>query len=127
MPYIEVNLSPHEPTEEPWALAWCRFLVRDTSDTELYSDAELLATLEAHAFTASNGSTYYRPHVAAASLIVSDPDRALSESLLGSSFQHRHPGDLAKDVRAAGKWIDDLIRTKSEERAPTGRQLTPVF
>jgi hypothetical protein len=125
-------LTPSAPTSLAWGIAWTRFILRDTNATELFSDTELVAILTAHAFTVeddspSGSTTYYRPHVVAANLIQSDPDRALSEGLLGATITNRDPGSIARSIRSAGRWVDDLIETESGSRPPTGRTLTPVF
>jgi hypothetical protein len=130
--YTEANLTPIDTTAVAWALAWTRFLLHDTdSSNEIYSDTELTAVLTAHAFVHEDGAgvetTYYRPHVAAAHLIATDPDRATSESLLGSSVTVQSPGSLARSIRSRNAWIDDAIEELTEERPPTGRTLTAVF
>ena len=127
MAYDQSKLALADATSAVWALAWARFMLKDTGDTEVYSDTELLAFLTATAFTSEDDDVYYRPHVVAAALVKSDPDRALSEGLLGASITNRDPGAVARAIRAAGRWVDDLIETTSEERPPTGRTLTPVF
>lgn len=127
MAYDPTKLALADATSAVWALAWARFMLKDTSTTEVYSDTELTAVLAATAFTAEDDTVYYRPHVAAANLVKSDPDRALSEGLLGASITNRDPGAVARAIRAAGRWVDDLIETDSEERPPTGRTLVPVF
>ena len=126
MSYDPSALTPHDTTSIAWALAWTRFTLRDTASEPQYRDEELLAALEARAFT-HDSVAYYRPHIAAAALIVSDPDRATTETLLGSMFTTRKPNAIAKAIRAEGAWVDDLIETAAEARPPTGRTLRPVF
>ena len=131
MAYDSSNLSPTDLTGLDWAIAWTRFLLKDTdADNELFSDTELQAVIEAMRFDVEEDgvtTSYYRPHVAAAHLITTDPDRAVTESLLGSSVTTQSPGSVARAIRASGRWIDDAIYTASEQRPPTGRTLRAVF
>ena len=127
MAYDQSALAAADATSLAWAIAWARFFLKDTGTTELFSDTELVALLKATAYTAEDAKVYYRPHVVAAALIKTDPDRALSEGLLGASITNRDPASVARSIRAAGVWVDDLIETASDERPPTGRTLVPVF
>ena len=127
MAYDSTKLALADATSAVWALAWTRFFLRDTSTPEAFTDAELNAVLAAHAFTSEDDDVYYRPHVAAAALIRSDPDRAMSEGLLGANITNRDPASVARSIRAAGAWVDDLIELAAGERPPTGRTLVPVF
>ena len=132
MSYDPTKLDVVTLTDVEWALAWTRFLLRDTTDTEVYSDAEALAVIKAFAWThttsAGVSTTYYRPHQAAASLIESDPDRASTEAIMGVSLTTRKPGAIASAIRRAGRWVDDLIVTATDGvRPPSGRELTPVW
>lgn len=132
MSYNPAKLDAVDVTDVEWALAWTRFLLRDTGDTEVYSDAEAFAIIKATAWAYTNPSgvtvTYYRPHQAAASLIESDPDRAIQESILGVSTTVRTPGSAAASIRRAGRWVDDLIIAATDGvRPPSGRELTPVW
>ena len=126
MAYTAANLTPHDTTDLDWALAWVRFVMRDTSALEQYTDAEYTAVLGAHAFV-ENAVTYYRPHVAAAALVASDPERAISEALLGANLTHRDPSAIALAIRSQCRWIDALIEEASGVRPPSGRTLTAVF
>jgi hypothetical protein len=125
--YDQSVLADADATDLAWAIAWTRFLLKDTSSTETYSDTELTAVIKATAFTAEDDTIYYRPHVAAANLIRSDPDRALSEGLLGASITNRDPVSVARSIRNNNAWVDDLIEAASDERPTTGRTLLPVF
>lgn len=127
MPYDSGDLNPNDTTSSDWALAWTRFLLRDTSTTPAFADAELTAVLESTAFEHET-VTYYRPHAAAASLVESDPDRATSESILGVSSTTRSPTAIANAIRRAGRWMDDLIEAATSGVRPrSGRELTPVW
>lgn len=122
MPYDPGNLQPSDPTDAAWALAWVRFLTRDTAVTPERADAELTALLTATAWV-HDGSTYYRPHWAAATLVEGDPDRPDAESTLGASVTNRNADGLARSIRRAGAWVDDLIEAATGLRPPTGRTL----
>lgn len=126
MSYDPSQLTPHDTTSIAWALAWTRFNLRDTSAAPEYNDVELIAALQARAFT-HDDVTYYRPHFTAAALVEGDPDRATTETLLGSMFTTRKPAAIAIAIRANGAWVDDLIEAAAEVRPPTGRTLRPVF
>ncbi len=112
--YSPANLTPHDPTSISWALAWARRLVGDVPT-------------EGGAWPPSsvNGITYYRPHEAAARAVESDPRRLLSLSLAGVSQQYRDPSVVAAQIRAAGRWVDELIR-KASGASPV-EELWPVF
>jgi hypothetical protein len=125
--YDQSVLAAADATDLAWAIAWTRFLLKDTSTTETYSDTELTAVIKAAAFTAEDDTIYYRPHVAAANLVRSDPDRALSEGLLGASITNRDPASVARSIRTSNAWVDDLIESAADERPPSGRTLLAVF
>lgn len=120
--YDESALTPLDPTDLTWAIAWARCFLRDRVTPFVYTDTELAAALTAHAFL-SGGDTYYRPHVTVANLITTDPDRATSESLLGASITTRSPASIALGVRVSGRWVDDVIQNEAGERPPSGRTL----
>ncbi len=127
MSYDPTKLDAVAITNVEWALAWTRFLLRDTSTPEVYSDTELVAVVTANAWTYES-VTYYRPHQAAASLIESDPERASTEAIMGVSITTRKPTAAAASIRRAGRWVDDLIAVATDGvRPPSGRELTPVW
>lgn len=127
MAYDPSSLTSTDTTSLDWALAWTRFLLHDTdASNEIFSDTELTAVLTVHS-SKGNGSTYYRPHVAVSNLMVTDPDRATSESLLGSSVTVQSPGSLARAIKSRNRWIDDAIEAASGERPTSGRTLLPGF
>lgn len=112
MAYDATKLKPNDPTDSAWAIAWVRFLTGDRVEPAAWSDSEITAALAADAFTL-NSTTYYRPHVTAASLVASDPDRPDAESTLGASVTNRNASDLARAIRQRGRWIDALIADTS--------------
>lgn len=126
MAYDPSNLNPANATSATWALAWTRYLLADTVHPYQHGTLELMAALTAHAFTHAT-IVYYRPHVTAAALIIADPNRATSESLLGASYSGRTPGSIARSIRQANTWMDDLIAAAAGTRPPTGRTLLPVW
>lgn len=130
MPYNENDLNPTNLNASSWALAWTRFFLRDTSTPFEFSDTELTAVLEGTRFVPARNDddqTYYRPHVAAAQIVESDPDRAMREQLLNTVIWHRSPTSVARSIRRAGRWVDDAIVTATSEKPSSSRQLEPVF
>ena len=126
MSYDASALTARDPTDPGWALAWARFYLRDTADPFEYRDAELLAALDAVAFERED-VRYYRPHFAAAHVILTDPNRALSESLMSAMVTHRGPIAISNALRSEGAWVDDLIQTITGERPGSRRRLVPGF
>lgn len=129
MPYNENDLTPTNLNAGSWGLAWTRFWLRDKTD-DRYSDTELTAALEATSFVPTrddDNQTYYRPHLAAASIIDADPDRALQETVFEASETKRSPERVARSIRRAGRWVDDAIAVATEERPPSTRQIRATF
>ena len=124
--YDPHDLHPNDVTSSAWAIAHARRFLADTESPFEFSQAEILAMLTAHAFT-HDETVYYRPHVTAAALIASDPNRATAEWLLSAKVEGREPAIIAREIRASGAWIDDLIETAAGARPRSGRTLTPVF
>lgn len=128
--YSPANLTPHDPTSLTWALAWARRFSGDIPTEggawapSSLQDEEWAGWLEATAASV-DGTTYYRPHEAAARALESDPRRLLSLSLAGVSQQYRDPSVVAAQIRAAGGWVDELIR-KASGVSPV-EELWPVF
>ncbi|WP_243028557.1 hypothetical protein [Thermus albus] len=111
--YNPTLLRPHDPTSATWALMWARNLARDVPVGDAWrpgglEDEEWLGWLEATAIRLG-GSTYYRPHEAAARAIRSDPTRLRALALAGVSQDYPDPNAVAAAIRAEGRWIDDLI------------------
>lgn len=118
MPYDKSKLTPNDTTSLDWAVAWTRFLLHDTNDDhETYADDEITAVLTSLAWEHET-VTYYRPHLAAASLIESDPDRALSESTLGASITNRDPRSIARSIRKGDAWVRAFITAATDGYAP---------
>ena len=126
MAYDLNALTPSAPTSLAWGVAWTRFMLHDRVSPFVFADAELVGVLSAHAFT-SETVVYYRPHIAAAVLIETDPDRALNQSLLGAHITHQNPSDIAASIRRHGRWVDDAIEDAAGERPASHRTLTAVF
>ena len=123
--YDEMQLAPIDTTSLDWALATLRFILQDTGTPERYTDTELTLGLELRSYT-PDSTTYYRPHVAAAHLVTSDPDRAISESIDNASETRRSPDQIAAGILRAYGQIDDLIAAASDYRPPSASFL-PVF
>jgi hypothetical protein len=126
MSYVPANLNLKDATSLVWAIAWTRFFLRDTVTPFQLEDSEITAVLEATAFTVE-GTSYYRPQIAASNIITSDPERALSESLLGVNVRSRDPEEVARAIRVDNRWVDSLIALESGQYPETGRTLTAVF
>lgn len=125
MAYDPTVLSPIAVTDAAWALNTLRFILRDTTAPERYSDSELSAALELRAFTTDNSegveTTYYRPQAVAASLIRSDPDRAITESIDNASETRNTPGTVAAGIEREWVRIDELIEIECGCRIPVSR------
>lgn len=127
MAYDEASLNPFDPVSLSWAVAFLRFLLRDTVSPLEFADAELSATLGLQAFEAG-GVVYYRPHVAAAIMIRSDPERAIIERVDNVSVHKPDPNALAVNLVNSWSAIDDAIAELAGVRPPGGnRVFRPVF
>ena len=124
--YDPHDLHPNDVTSSAWAIAHARRFLADVREPYEYAQAEIYALLDAHAFV-HESVTYYRPHVTAAALIASDPNRSTAEWLLSAKVEGREPADVAREIRASNAWIDDLIEAAAGARPRSGRTLTPVF
>jgi hypothetical protein len=89
-------------------------------------DEEWTAWLNATSMSVS-GTTYYRPHVAAAAVIRSNPAWATRLSIAGVTQEGRTADEVAGAILAAGAWIDDTIQRLSGKIPPSGRTLWPAF
>jgi len=125
--YTIANLDPTDLDGAAWALAWVRFLLRDkpnegsTFPPGSLDDDELTANLNADRIqdtTAGGGDDtyYFRPHLTASRLIVSNPTWISRWSSGGVSEEMRDASEVATAIRKANTWIDDAIGT-----ATTGR------
>jgi hypothetical protein len=74
-----------------------------------------------------NGVLYYRPHIAAAAVIRSNPAWASRLSIAGVFQEGRAPDEIAAAIQAAGAWIDDTIQRLTGRIPPSGRTLWPAF
>ena len=130
--YDPASLDPIDPTSPAWALAWARRLAGDVPTDggawPLHSmhDEEWAAWLRATAMDV-NGTLYYRPHVAAAAAIRSNPAWAIRLSIAGVFQEGRTPDEIAAAIMAAGGWIDDTIYRLTGRNPTTGRTLWPAF
>lgn len=128
--YAPADLTLHDPTSLAWALAWARRFAGDVpteggawAPTSL-ADEEWQGWLKATSVTA-NAVTYYRPHEAAARALESDPRRLLSLTVAGVAQQYRDPAEAARAIRAAGRWVDELIAAMAA--VFPGGELWPAF
>lgn len=130
MAYDPTVLSPIAVKDAAWALNTLRMILRDTTSPERFTDDELSAALELRTFTVENDAgenvVYYRPHVAAAALVRTDPNRAIQESVDNASETRQRPGAIASGILRDYARIDDLIYDDSGER-PVPDQPSLVF
>lgn len=98
-----------------WARNTCRRYLRDVPNEVgawrpgSYDDREIDAQLTLDAVR-HGVVLHYRPHVSAAHLLLSDPERVLSTSGGGWSETYQTPASVAASIRRSGSYIDDLIR-----------------
>lgn len=126
MAYDESALNPIDPTSLTWAVAFLRMLLRDTQEPLEHADAELSATLALQAFQVG-GTAYYRPHMTAAAMVRSDPERAIIERVDNVSVHKQDPAVIASQLEKAWASIDDQIAGLAGQRPPVGRTFRPVF
>lgn len=127
MAYDPTKLTPVDTTSLPWALATLRLILSDREAPERYSDAELEVALDLASYTPDvDGATHYRPHVTAAGLIRSDPERAIQESIDNASETRRDPGAVASGILRSWGSIDDRIEAATGYR-PSTHFFRPVF
>ena len=117
--YDPKKLQPISPLDRECALAWVRFWLRDKPDSEgnysdrVLEDAEYYALLVASApvdlYALPAALIYYRPHVTAAQILRSDPERAESVSYDGLSKTKRSVDALVDAILEAGAAFDRLI------------------
>ena len=109
--YTEGDLAGFEadPTDADGALAWVRFLSKDTGANEgEHSDAEWNALLAKNDITI-DGNTYFRPHVTVREWILSQWNRGESESNRLGSITYRDTKAMADSVFTSNSWIDKAI------------------
>lgn len=117
--YDVSKLQPINPLDRECALAWVRLWLRDKPDSEgnysdrVLEDAEYYALLKADApadyAVLPLPLVYYRPHVTAALILRSDPERAESVSYDGLSKTKRSVDALVDAILEAGAAFDRLI------------------
>lgn len=111
--YVIDDLELRDPTSIDWALAFARFLARETPVNSVFpahslEDEEWVAMLETTA-RAQGGISYYLPHEAVAVKILTDPTYALSVTEEGYSGTFRSPEALAAYLRTEyGRNFADL-------------------
>lgn len=131
--YTIANLDPADPDGVAWALAWARFLLRDKPNEGSafppgsLDDDEITANLNADRVQdttagGGDGTLYFRPHVTAARLIVSNPNWLSRWAAAGVSEEYRDAEGVARAIRTQNQWIDDLIDTATSGRVG-GRSL----
>jgi hypothetical protein len=106
--YTAADLTDAALSDASQAIAWARFIVRDTEEPYTYHDVELMALLNGTAVR-YEAATFYRPHYVAATLIRTDPDRAISESIDNASKTKPDPDVIADRIMRAYRFIDDRI------------------
>lgn len=120
-----------DPTDLAWAVDLVRSITRDQELPYSRSDIEIATLLAGTAFVAHPGlpeeTTYYRPHIAAASIIRSDPDRAISESIDNASQTVRTPEEVARGIVKAYSWVDAVIESASGVLGFSTRSFRVVF
>ena len=131
--YTIANLLPVDLDGSDWALARVRYFLRDKPNEGTafppgsLDDDELLAELDADRVQdttagGGDGTYYFRPHVTAARVIISNPTW-LSRWTAGSvSEVYRDAEGVARAIRTQNQWIDDLIDTTTSGRVG-GRSL----
>ena len=115
-----------DTTSLPWALELVRALTRDETTPYDRADTLIESLLEARAHDV-NDTLYYRPHVVAASLLRTDPDRAQQESIDNAQKSYRSPDAVARSILTDYAWVDDLIGAQSGTRPPSGLTARLVF
>lgn len=101
-----------DPTDITWALALVRSITRDTTEPHKRTDLELAIILAGSGFTYDT-VTYYRPHMAAAAIVRSDPTFAITESVDNASQTVRDPDDIARGILKSYSWVDNIIESVS--------------
>jgi hypothetical protein len=114
--YDVSTFTPPDPTSVAWAIASARRFMRDTPNEALaysprsFDDSEIVAQLALDSVS-SGGVVYYRPHVSAAHLVRSDPERVLSFGASSYSESYRDADAIARGILRAGAGVDALINT----------------
>ena len=109
--YTEGDLAGFkaDPTDADAALAWARFLSKDTGTSEgENSDAEWNALLAKNT-EVINSTTYYRPHLTVKEWILSQWNRGESESNRLGSIKYRDSKAMAESLFNQNVWMDEAI------------------
>lgn len=106
--YSPADLTDDVLTSIQRALAWARFILRDRVEPFAFDSAELIAMLRLTA-TRHEDDAYYRPHFVAATLIRTDPDRAITESIDNASKTKPDPDLIAQRIMRDWSFIDARI------------------
>lgn len=114
--YVENLLLPISPLNIACARTWMRLFLKDKPDEQgnwpdrSMSDEELEAYLVSTSLgTVANDGPYYRPHLAAANVLVGDPER-IRELRYDDFFKTlRRPEEIVKAWYEAGRAFDALI------------------
>lgn len=128
--YTEANLASPDTTSTDWALAFVRFVLRDTpNDASTFpeysmTDAEISAALEVDAITdkvslGGDGSVYYPAHRTAARLLRTNPQYAERISVAGYTETRTPASQLATRIVRANSWVDEEIVLETNARIGT--------
>ena len=108
--YTVSDLNLADPTSSNWALAWARFIAKDTPINSMWpeysiTDEEWTALLDITAVAFDSNydvvkETYYFPVEAVITKVVSDPTFAQSISEDGYSTTYRDPAVITTFLRA---------------------------
>lgn len=127
--YDDLILTPISPLDPAWAVGFVRALLRDVEEPYAYEDPEIFATLRVTAYrhraTDADGNPtltlYFRPHMGAAAMLRSDPQRALRETVDNTTTWLQDPEVAAANMLRDYAMIDDMIAdlTGQEDTAST--------
>lgn len=112
--YLENLLLPIDPKSKNNARTWVRLFLKDKPDAEGNYPDRNLSDLEIEGFlegaSVTDGTTvYYRPHVAAANILVGEPER-IRELRYDDFYKTlRRPEEVVKGWYDAGRAFDLLI------------------
>ncbi len=116
-----------DPTDLTWAIQLVRSITRDATEPFQRGDLEIATLLAGTSFLTTDDVTYYRPHVAAAAIVRSDPTFAISESIDNASQTVRDPEAIARGILRAYAWVDDVIERITGEVGFGSRTFRVVF
>lgn len=122
--YDITQLDPVDLTNLEWARAQTRLFLRDKpNEFDVWPDASLHDE-EIDAYIALSrvvveGTSYYLPHEAAARVLETNPEALKTYAGDGWTETFRDPGEVADDIRKAGKRFEAEIPTTEPEGAGT--------